>query len=241
MDSCVVKRILLKTDKKDAKAILQRALSAGKHEKVVDIKDFYFHQTEPRLYVVSEMCIGNLNDYMTKNEVEGSDKLAYMEDITKGLHFLHNKDVTHGDLRPPNVMMVEAQHRKYCKVGDQCISLIQQLRTKPSDTHEVAEFYEAPEVSKSKAFSKAADIYSLALIFYVISAEKRTRRNGRDLLVPALSVRKRKFSILDSFYLYFFKCHKKVENIKHCFKCQLFSKVIKFVNILYRLDKMFSQ
>ena len=188
-----IKRVIHRGKKEDVNEALGNLSHLPRHERIVPVFEHFFHESEPRLYVVMEfMDTMNLNDLLCKKNVPEGQKLGLMLDVTQGINFLHNNKMVHGDIRPPNVWVQKSSERLVARVSDYGILPVAKDLSTDNWTREVAEFYRAPEVVTSRAFTKDADVFSLGETLYVIWKEPQTNHKGqtKDLLVPAARVSK---------------------------------------------------
>ena len=67
------------------------------------------------LSLVMELCDTSLYEYIKSHKVRGipkSDKLKILHDVTNAMIYLHDKhSIVHGDLRSPNVLLVNTRSR----------------------------------------------------------------------------------------------------------------------------------
>ena len=109
-----------------------------------------------------------------------------MVDVARGLYFLHQHRITHGDLRPSNIFMVFAVSCVVCKISDYGIAAIQESAV--DREQRIGDYFKAPEVQESNHYSKAGDIFSMGQVFFVMLSEYKTKENGKEILVPALDI-----------------------------------------------------
>ncbi|KIO15482.1 hypothetical protein M407DRAFT_211336, partial [Tulasnella calospora MUT 4182] len=77
-----------------------------KHPNVVPF--IGFHLGEDVAWLISTWASnGNVQDYLSKNEVDWPTRLRIVLDIASGLVYLHrmNPPVCHGDIKPGNVLI----------------------------------------------------------------------------------------------------------------------------------------
>ena len=66
------------------------------------------------LSIVMELCDTSLYNYIKSHKARGMpkrDKLKILHDVTNALIYLHDEHIVHGDLRSPNVLLVNTRSR----------------------------------------------------------------------------------------------------------------------------------
>ena len=66
------------------------------------------------LSLVMELCDISLHEYIKSRKatrIPKSDKLKILHDVTNAMMYLHNEHIVHGDLRSPNVLLVNTRSR----------------------------------------------------------------------------------------------------------------------------------
>lgn len=150
-------------------------LSKCIHPKIVQF--FGAHKGATKTTMIFEyMENGNLYDYIKNNTLDEQQKLLIMTDITKGLHYLHEREpniVLHRDLKPANILI---NKHGDAKISDFGISKLVDKRYSCDFTTHSGEqgtyIWMSPEVLNHEEYNYQADIYSLGLIFYYIWKEK---------------------------------------------------------------------
>jgi len=87
-----------------------------KHQNVLPIKDYRIH--DGYFSIVSSLIPnGNIIDYIKKNEVDLVQRVNLIKDVATGLHFLHQRNIVHGDLRGDHVLINEEKQIKLTEYG----------------------------------------------------------------------------------------------------------------------------
>lgn len=143
-------------------------LQAVQHQNIVTLKDVFESRAEVVL-VLELVSGGELFDFIAEKEnLLESEAIEFMKQILEGLGFLHSKNIAHFDLKPENIMLSDR--------------MAPQLNVKLIDFglahrfHQGEEYrsssgtpqYIAPEVISSETLSPAADMWSIAVITYIL-------------------------------------------------------------------------
>jgi serine/threonine protein kinase len=152
-----------------------RILSKCIHPKVVQFLGF-FKDKDKTSILFEYMENGNLQDYMKEHPVSELRKIEIMLDITKALHYIHNRYpevVLHRDLKPTNILV--NKHGEV-KLSDFGISKMVNKRDSSSYHGHSGEkgtyVWMPPEVLNGEYYNFTADIYSLGLLMYYIWTER---------------------------------------------------------------------
>ncbi|KAJ7844191.1 kinase-like domain-containing protein, partial [Mycena leptocephala] len=88
------------TDKRSAlnrEALIWRQLC---HSNVLPFFGIYYLENRTRLCLVAPwMENGNIMKFLTNNNPSNTDRLSLILDVAQGLQYLHEEEVTHGDLK----------------------------------------------------------------------------------------------------------------------------------------------
>lgn len=80
---------------------------------------FKFEVDRDSHYLALELCSTNLTDFI-RNSKENAKKtkiIPILNDITKGLKYLHDSGILHKNLNPKNILVVDKKSAKLCNVG----------------------------------------------------------------------------------------------------------------------------
>ena len=85
-----------------------------KHKNIVDLYDFFFHDTF--LYLVFEYCNDDLTKYMENNpNMKPQTIKSFIHQILQGLNFCHQHHILHRDMKPQNIFVTKDD---VIKLGD---------------------------------------------------------------------------------------------------------------------------
>ncbi|CAD5212536.1 unnamed protein product [Bursaphelenchus okinawaensis] len=150
----------------------------------------YTHNNIVRLYGVvfdaNQFCIvleyldgGALDEFLKASNCPMKLRMAFCFDIALGMEYLHAHECLHRDMAARNCLV----DRKFqcAKISDFGLSSkgdLQQVdRSKPTPIR-----WMAPEVLKTATFGKAADIWSMAVLFWEVYTKcKEQPYTGKDL------------------------------------------------------------
>ena len=153
------------------------------HKNVV--KFFERAEDEKYFYFIMELCChGDLDNFMIDKHVCYKECLAYMGDITCGVHYLHEQDVCHRDIKPSNILMADNGDgcRPTAKLADFGLSRV--LSDSSSGNSATAKTgtpsWMAPEISVTRgvscSYTLAVDIFSLGLLFLALVTHEIGKR-----------------------------------------------------------------
>lgn len=121
----------------------------------------------PTLYIQMELCSMSLEEYIISRNYSGDSvdfeyEMDIFKQIVKGLKYIHNQNLIHGDLNPKNIFLDDNLN---VKIGDFGLSK-KCYHDGFVDASSYGNYmYMAPEQLKEKILFKKSDIYSLGIIF----------------------------------------------------------------------------
>lgn len=142
------------------------------------IKESSLTQTD--FAVLQYYPLGNLKQLIKANKLNYSQKLDLIKGILQGLKFLHDNNIIHRDIKPPNVLIAKRKYEDIYipKITDFGISrIINEFNEKSSIRTEFKmgqNEFTAPELSINKVsrLRSNADLYSAGMLIYFILTEK---------------------------------------------------------------------
>ena len=147
-----------------------RAIAMFSHPNIVSIYDV--GSGDGPQYIVMEYINGiTLQQYLdVKKVLPLHDAIAIMEQTLKGIQHAHERGVVHRDLKPQNIMLLEDGT---VKVTDFGIARMASVDTKTMSEMALGSVhYISPEQASGNETDFKADIYSLGVIFYVLTTGK---------------------------------------------------------------------
>jgi hypothetical protein len=123
----------------------------------------------PRYILLFELCEGGDLGALIRQKDRKYSFFQLALDIANGLAFLHRNDVIHRDVKPENLMMDKAGRVKVADFGLSCYA----SGAAAEFTAETGTYrYMAPEVMRHEHYSFPADVYSFALVCYVLLSRR---------------------------------------------------------------------
>ena len=138
-----------------------------KSENSIDLIDAF--ETKNFFYIIMELCIFNLEDYMKirkepLSEEEIKDFLIQLNNILK---LMNKNGIIHSDLKPSNILIsLEKINKISIKLSD--YGLCKKLNQELSFSNLGTPLTMAPEVLEGLTFSNKNDIWSLGVIIYYL-------------------------------------------------------------------------
>jgi serine/threonine protein kinase len=142
------------------------SLSALDHPNVIKLYEYF--EDDLHFYLVFEYCPeGSVMDRIVLHgNLHGDDLISYCSQIAAGLHYCHRQAVSHGDIKPQNILI---DCYKRCKLAD--FGLAQQSDDRWSTLFLGSPAFMAPEIHERRAFNPyAADVWALGVTFYWMAA-----------------------------------------------------------------------
>lgn len=117
------------------------------------------------------LCI--LMSYMDNGDLEfmmgtlnQDERLEMARDLAKGLHYLHEQKIFHGDIKPRNVLINKYKQAKWADFG---LSKTQQSSIAELNLTSQSAHWQAPESWQSRdQISFASDIYSFGMLLWAL-------------------------------------------------------------------------
>jgi serine/threonine protein kinase len=162
-----------------------------KHPNIISMVDHFIHND--RLYIVLPFIEKSLYDlerqYRKEDKTFTPDQTKkILTGLLKGLHYLHENDICHRDLKPDNIMILDDFTPIIIDFGQA------KKLTMANTTSICTSFYRPPEVAgfvdneSSKLYDKRVDVWGVGCIAYELLTNEQLAMIGGDDSVTEESV-----------------------------------------------------
>ena len=98
-------------------------LSGLKHKNIVQMYGMWLdpHKDRVAVSIVMELCNESLYEFIRRFKgkiVPKEKKLPFLQDIARGMMYLHGLNIVHGDLRSSNVLLCNSEDQTVAKLAD---------------------------------------------------------------------------------------------------------------------------
>ncbi|KAF7319490.1 Protein kinase domain-containing protein [Mycena chlorophos] len=136
-----------------------------KHVNILRLHDVI--HTETKLTLVFEFCDSDLKKYQdqhgTRGALDPGTTRSFIFQLLKGIHFCHENQVLHRDLKPQNLLI---NRKGELKIGDFGLARAFGVPVNTFSNEVVTLWYRAPDVLLgSRTYSTSIDIWSCGCIF----------------------------------------------------------------------------
>ncbi|KAM9090542.1 serine/threonine-protein kinase ULK3 isoform X1 [Eschrichtius robustus] len=160
---CVAKKSLNKASVENLLTEIE-ILKGIRHRHIVQLKDFQWDSDN--IYLIMEFCAGgDLSRFIhTRRILPEKVARVFMQQLASALQFLHERNVSHLDLKPQNILLssLEKPHLKLADFG-----FAQHMS--PWDEKHVlrgSPLYMAPEMVCQRQYDARVDLWSVGVILY---------------------------------------------------------------------------
>jgi serine/threonine-protein kinase len=156
------------------------AMAQLRHPHIVPIFSQGEHQGQP-YFTMSLIEGGNLKDHLPRFQADPRRAVELMVKVARAVHYLHEHNLLHRDLKPPNILLDEDGEpyvsdfglAKFLDPGLEMTQTGQVMGTRP---------YMAPEqaVGRIRQLGAATDVWALGVILYELLAGCRPFKGDDD-------------------------------------------------------------
>lgn len=131
---------------------------------------------------------GNLAEYLQNNQIDELRRLNMILDITKALHYLHNRKpdvILHRDIKPSNILVNNYGNVKLSDFG--ISKLVENTKGSKYEEHSPEKgtyIWMAPEVLKGEDYNTSADIFSLGMLIHYIWTNGKPPYESQKSITP---------------------------------------------------------
>ncbi|KAL3672738.1 hypothetical protein V7S43_002030 [Phytophthora oleae] len=212
-DRCVAVKRLPKEERRNVEEIRTfvktiRLVAHLQHPSILTFIGVAWSSLQNLCLVTEYLELGDLQDYLrqsnpNRDQVEAyedfmsfslswkREKMQILLDITRGLTYLHQNRIIHGDLKAKNVLLSADLDAKLAGFGSVC-HLNGNVLDKSQNTLRLnSPFWTAPEVLMGGAQSEEADIYSLGVVIMELDTHRSPYANAmtaRGNCMPPLQI-----------------------------------------------------
>jgi serine/threonine protein kinase len=146
-----------------------RILKSLNHPKIVKFVDAY--EDELRYYLVMELCQGgDLYEYLEQRggRISESEARSIMRQLIASVEYLHDRGVTHCDIKPNNVMFASASNHSSLRLIDFGLAQTNDAGSTQIFTERTGTTgFMAPEILYEN-YSEKCDVWSLGVLLFVM-------------------------------------------------------------------------
>ncbi|KAI9006967.1 kinase-like domain-containing protein [Hyaloraphidium curvatum] len=149
------------------------------HPHIIKLLDHF--ETKDKHYMVSELATGGdlFDRIMAKGSFNERDAAIAVATVTNAVMYLHDHDVCHRDLKPPNLLFKDTTPESPLVLVDFGVArmvgageLMQTITGTP--------YFIAPEILRQNGYTKQVDLWSLGCITYTILAGYSPFQEAQD-------------------------------------------------------------
>lgn len=143
-------------------------LKKVKHPHIVTLHDLF--ETNKAVYIVTDLAGGGelFNELLQKGSYTEKDAANLVQQILKGVEYLHDHDIVHRDLKPENLLFSDKTENPNLMITDFGLSKILRHHNDILMTACGTPGYVAPEVLRRTGHGKPVDIWSVGVIMYTL-------------------------------------------------------------------------
>jgi calcium/calmodulin-dependent protein kinase I len=143
-------------------------LKTVNHPHIVTLHDLF--ETNKNVYIITDLASGGelFNQLLQKGSYTEKDAANLVQQILKGVEYLHEHEIVHRDLKPENLLFSDKTDNPNLMITDFGLSKILKHHNDILMTACGTPGYVAPEVLRQTGHGKPVDIWSVGVITYTL-------------------------------------------------------------------------
>lgn len=157
-----------------------RTLASLRHPHIISVLDYGFvARVQP--FFAMELLENARTLSAASKGLPLAQKALLLIQLLRALSYLHRHGILHRDLKPTNVMVLEANEGPQVKLLDFGLALARShIQVKPGEISGTLS-YMAPELYEGKGASEAADLFAVGVVAYELFAGRHPFDQGDDV------------------------------------------------------------
>ena len=177
--------------------------------------DYDFNNKNKNIYLYTqvELCDMNLTSYLLKYKPNLKTKINIIKQIANGLHYIHNNNIIHRDIKCDNILVKILDDNLIIKISDfGCSKYADNITNNilPSTNDLGTIYFISPELLNNEEYNINTDIYSLGVLIFLLLSEFKTQMET-DIILQNLNENNIPLSDIENKIFF-------VELIKNCIK-----------------------
>jgi len=148
-------------------------LKALNHPSVLRLYEHYMSEHGDKVYLITELLEGGelLDALLARGNYSEADAMTIMRPVLQGLAYLHNKGVTHRDLKLENLLLADTDDLSSVKIAD--FGLAKASRSEGMADRSGGAVcgtpsYLAPEIISGQKYTAAVDCWAAGVCLYIL-------------------------------------------------------------------------
>eukprot|EP00915_Cephaloidophora_sp_WS-2016_P005473 GHVH01007285.1.p1 GENE.GHVH01007285.1~~GHVH01007285.1.p1 ORF type:complete len:522 (+),score=95.80 GHVH01007285.1:335-1900(+) len=135
------------------------------------MKIFEFFEDDNHFYVVGEVYRGGelFDEIVRRKKFTEPDAKVVVRQILSGISYLHQRNISHRDMKPENILLEKEDEIEALKIIDFGLSTVYEAKKNQLSMKERTgtAYYVAPEVLKG-SYNEKCDVWSVGVILYIL-------------------------------------------------------------------------
>ncbi|KAI9257898.1 kinase-like domain-containing protein [Sporodiniella umbellata] len=150
------------------KKVIADILKQVRHPHIVSMHGLY--ESKEAVYIVTDLASGGelFQQLLKKGSYTEKDASNLTRQMLEGLHYLHERDIVHRDMKPENLLFHTKDDHPNLMITDFGLSKIMKAQDDILTTACGTPGYVAPEVLLQTGHNKPVDLWSVGVILYTL-------------------------------------------------------------------------